>query len=178
MSEDKDFIAKSDFMKLKSFVPKLEYDKVFKMYRNVCRYLDRLKENNDEDSKEFRDALDLKNYILEDSKNRYNKGLPHKMPEKGMLSLMGYKVGNYGEPERYRQSILRRVLFEDLPFCGSVDYMKSWGKTSSKERFDKIFRSIFMFRRSAPKNHDGYEKAIIEWTDDLDWLSSYLKKDI
>jgi len=42
----------------------------------------------------------------------------------------------------------------------------------------KIFRSIFMFRRSAQKNIESFEKAIIEWTDDLDWLSSELRKEI
>tara|TARA_Y100001970_G_scaffold175299_1_gene213822 strand:- start:615 stop:722 length:108 start_codon:yes stop_codon:yes gene_type:complete len=35
-----------------------------------------------------------------------------------------------------------------------------------------------MFRRSAQKNIEGFEKAIIEWTDDLDWLSSELRKEI
>ena len=175
---DFDFIAKSDFTKLKTIVPKLEYDKVFSMYRKVCNYLDYLEENNKGESKEFHDALDLKNLILIDSKNRHDKGIIHKMPEKGMLKLMGYKVGNDGEKENRRRLILRRVLFEDLPFCGSVDYMESWGKPTTKARYDKIFRSIFMFRRSAPKNIEGFEKAIIEWTDDLDWLSSELRKEI
>lgn len=103
-----------------------------------------------------------------------NDSVPHAQSE-GILSRLGYRVGDRGEPQSKRQQILREVFECDLwQLCTDLDsaYIAGWGAPYSPDRLKKIANSLAAFvangtRRTAPPIH-----AISEWKADLEWLKS------
>jgi hypothetical protein len=91
--------------------------------------------------------------------------------EDGLLSFYGYKVGIKGLPELERHKILDAVFTLPLLSVNSEAYLKEWGEPNSKERLQKLSRSIAAFARTAKGRTNGdFSKAIQDWESDLIYL--------
>lgn len=92
-------------------------------------------------------------------------------PKEGLLSFMGYRVGQKGAVEESRRAILDYIYARDVPNVTSVDYMLKWGKPNTGKRLLKLARSIGNFVKNAKrKDVIAYMVSIIEWESDLDYL--------
>ena len=92
-------------------------------------------------------------------------------PSIGMLKSFQYAVGNDGLSQKKRQKILDTIFYSDLPVIGSPAYTIEWGEKKSKERYFKLVRTIKSLLSSATSsNRDGWEKAVIEWREDLQYI--------
>ncbi len=91
-------------------------------------------------------------------------------PQQGVLSCMGYRVGQGGRPAVTRQAILRRALTERLPNVSSPAYMDEWGDPSTCDRLRKMAESIAAFCKNMKRKHDPSAEAIDDWETDLEWL--------
>lgn len=89
----------------------------------------------------------------------------------GLLSYVGYNVGNDGERTVVRQKILDCVFHNVLPNVESKDYMKEWGSPESTSRLKKLAEALAAFTRNAKRNYNAdYSQAIEDWQHDLDYL--------
>ena len=92
-------------------------------------------------------------------------------PAEGMMSTMGYRVGDtQGIKQEYRIMILIEVLEGPLPFVESPSYMREWGEDGSLDRYNKLKRFLNgEINSPLQKNH---YRAISEWKEDLKWLEN------
>jgi hypothetical protein len=90
-------------------------------------------------------------------------------PDNGLLSTMGYKVGNDGVSKKRREILLTRILTHTIPFCGSPAYMYEWGGPNTRKRYNKL-TTVIQLLIIKKKYIPGIEKAIIEWSEDLIYL--------
>ena len=93
------------------------------------------------------------------------------LPEIGMLKTFGYSVGESGERKEVRREALQMVFDSELPLVGSPAYTVEWGEPRSRKRVDKMKRSLAAFISNADP---GWEKAILEWQEDLDFIRQEL----
>ncbi len=95
--------------------------------------------------------------------------------EIGVLAASGYHVG-YTKPvkKEKRQEILRHiVLYDDLSDVQDEDwvYGDEWGLAGSNERFNKIYDFLrLLIRNAESKNIPGFDRAINEWAEDIQFL--------
>lgn len=93
--------------------------------------------------------------------------------EKGLLGIMGYRVGQNGLSEFQRRDLLSAIYEESLVQCGSPDYMAQWGNNSTSTRLQKLANCLATFTRNAKRRHlVSLTKSVQNWEDDL----SFLKK--
>ena len=94
-------------------------------------------------------------------------------PEEGLLSVLGYHVGQQGEKKEKRHRILDYVISGELPPVGSPAYMFEWGEAKSRKRFLKL-RTVLkrLFFKAKGFN---WEKAMIEWDADLEYIEKKWK---
>jgi hypothetical protein len=86
----------------------------------------------------------------------------------GLLSFLGYNVGQKGAYRNERQHILDYVYNERLPRVDSVEYMAEWGELETSRRLRKLAESLASFARMARrKNSADMRLAISEWEEDL-----------
>ena len=98
-------------------------------------------------------------------------------PDIGMLKSFQYAVGNDGLSQKKRQNILNMIFNSDLPVVGSPAYTLEWGEKKSKKRYYKINRTLNSLLSSATSNkREGWEKAVIEWREDIEYIENNLKK--
>jgi hypothetical protein len=90
-------------------------------------------------------------------------------PENGVLSIVGYKVGNDGGAERERRQKLDFIMSGVLPPVSSPAYMAEWGAPNSRERYRKLHRVIRVLA-SSNKHFPNRELAIQHWEEDLVYL--------
>lgn len=91
--------------------------------------------------------------------------------EVGLLSFIGYKVGQKGLDELERHTILAFIYKEQLPLVNSIEYMAEWGVPESGHRLKKIAESIAAFiRNTKRKKVKSYQQAIFDWKNDLEYL--------
>lgn len=89
----------------------------------------------------------------------------------GVLSYLGYKVGENGAEENTRHSILTSIYCNNLPNLISQEYMLTWGAPNSAIRLKKMANSIAAFTRNARRNNPiVFIVAIDEWEADLLFL--------
>ncbi len=89
----------------------------------------------------------------------------------GLLSFMGYRVGNNGVPASHRRDILDYIYHEEIPQVNSAEYMREWGVPKSRRRLQKAAESIAAFTRNARRNtFADMSAAIAEWEADLLYL--------
>ena len=93
------------------------------------------------------------------------------VPAEGMMSTMGYRVGDtQGIKQEYRIMIMIDVLEGPLPFVESPSYMREWGEDGSLHRYNKLKRFLNgEINSPLQKNH---YRAISEWKEDLKWLEN------
>jgi len=98
--------------------------------------------------------------------------------KEGLLSYVGYHVGNEGVPEDIRLQLLDCVFHNDLPGVQSPDYMAEWGLPKSTDRLRKMAEAIAAFTRNAKGKSADYSEATANWESDLDYLfhKYYLKR--
>jgi hypothetical protein len=91
------------------------------------------------------------------------------IPATGMLASLGYHVGSaLGEKACVRRKILKHVLERQLPMVSSRQYTEEWGLPKSSKRYRKL-NQFFHGQLSNPAN-SGHERAMIEWSEDLEWV--------
>lgn len=99
--------------------------------------------------------------------------------KQGLLSYMGYTVGEKAKPAKKRQEILDEVFkMVELPKVNSQQYLEEWSTAESGKRLSKMAHSIACFARNAKrKDPDSYALSIENWEDDLTWLENKFYKD-
>jgi len=96
-------------------------------------------------------------------------GLSSGAPAEGMMSTMGYRVGDtQGIKQDYRIMIMIEILKGPLPFVESPSYMREWGNDGSLDRYNKLKRFL-NGEINSPLQRNNY-RAIAEWKEDLKWL--------
>lgn len=98
---------------------------------------------------------------------RLDSGFAHyDTPEVGMLSTVGYRVGNYGEKLHIRRKLLEVVMTRHLPFVGSLAYTAAWGEPLSTQRYRKLINTLCGFIENA-RNNPAQALACQHWEEDL-----------
>lgn len=90
-------------------------------------------------------------------------------PEQGVLSVVGYKVGNGGDSEKIRRLKLDYIMSGSLPPVASPAYMAEWGAPSTRQRYRKLHRVIRVLASSG-KAFPNMELAVQHWEEDLGYL--------
>ena len=90
-------------------------------------------------------------------------------PQKGMLSHLGYHVGESGLYEDNRRNILDFTYTGELPNFNDQSYMDQWAKPRTSARLRKMAESIGAFCRNMKRN-DPNSLAVKEWEADLEYL--------
>jgi hypothetical protein len=97
-------------------------------------------------------------------------------PAAGVLSEMGYRVGNTrGLAPNARRAILRDVLNVQLVATSpeTEHYLREWGPPGSATRLRKTKRCLGGFIAGAErKKHANMSAAIADWESDLEWLNT------
>jgi hypothetical protein len=89
----------------------------------------------------------------------------------GLLSFMGYRVGQNGVPASHRRDILDYIYHENIPQVNSAEYMRGWGVPKSRKRLKKTADSLAAFTRMARRNLlADMSVAIDDWETDLVYL--------
>lgn len=91
--------------------------------------------------------------------------------KEGLLSYLGYRVGNKGLRLDKRRLILDKVFLCPLPMLDNAAYLADWGKPASATRLHKLAEAIAAFTRNAKRNYNAnMEKSIRDWESDLGYL--------
>ena len=119
--------------------------------------------------KELKDKITL---VQNEWERRREDEFPEYYPmfglEKGLLSVMGYKVGIEGLKPEVRRSILADLIEGPIPLVGNPEYMDRWGKDNSSERVRMVTGSLYAFSQNRdPVTH---QQAIRDWEEDLEWV--------
>lgn len=88
----------------------------------------------------------------------------------GVMSYVGYHVGEKGQPRNIRWKILDCVFHNPLPNVISESYMSEWGEPETRHRFAKM-QSFLMYFSENPGRGD-FRKAIAEWDQDLSYVNN------
>jgi hypothetical protein len=97
----------------------------------------------------------------------------------GLLSFVGYRVGQSGESRNTCQEILDWVYeCPNLPKVNSEEYINGWGTEQSPERLKKMANSLAGFINSKKNHHDDFNEALNDWEQDLEYLKKeyYVKE--
>ncbi|MDA0900366.1 MAG: hypothetical protein O3B35_04985 [Proteobacteria bacterium] len=125
------------------------------------------------DNKRSQEELKIANTRIELIKlewiKRRKEGIYLHKPQKGLLSAMGYHVGETnGLKEKYRRLRLLSLLRGPIPYIGGPDYMEQWGDDGAAKRYNKLINVLNNLLFKA-KNF-GWLKAENEWGMDINWL--------
>lgn len=90
-------------------------------------------------------------------------------PQEGLLSFLGYHVGQNGVRADDRRAILDSTYKGSLPNVNSAEYMASWEAPGSADRLRKLAESLAAFCRNQ-KRRDPSAVAVREWEADLEYL--------
>ena len=95
-------------------------------------------------------------------------------PTEGMLGFLGYHVGHSGEPKERRRYLIDFIMLEELPLVQSPAYLLEWDKPNSWGRYKKLQRvlqgMILTTQSRKDIEYKDFDKAIMEWKDDLEYL--------
>ena len=93
------------------------------------------------------------------------------MPDVGMLSTIGYRVGNGGERESLRRKLLDHVMTAELPLVDSLVYTRQWGEPRSSKRLWKLLRTLEGLAAGA-EGRASQALACTHWREDRDYVES------
>ena len=89
------------------------------------------------------DLIMLIGLIKSEWVNRLYEDDSNGLPSEGLMSVMGYRVGDtQGVKKNYRRLIMREILIGPIPLVGSPAYMREWGTDGSIQRFKKMQRFL------------------------------------
>lgn len=90
----------------------------------------------------------------------------------GMLSIMGYSVGQSGDlTDQERRRLLDHIFSENLPVIPSVASRNEWGDPETPKRLKKMANCLASFCRNAKRRSDrDMDLAIARWEADLRYL--------
>ena len=148
-------------------IPNLDDIRLSKLFVNAQKLLDKNEQNND--------AKLVLNAVKDEWERRLRLFHQNKYkassPKNGILSVIGYKVGNEGEKTSVRRKMLDYIMSETLPPVASPAYMAEWGDTLSKDRYRKLHRvlRVLAINGASMVNMD---KAVSEWEDDLEYIEN------
>ena len=92
-------------------------------------------------------------------------------PQEGMLSYLGYHVGEtQPTPSEVRRRILEYAFECDLPPINGLAYFEAWGEPRSTKRLNKLANTLAAFTRNAKRKDASTAKAINDWESDLCFL--------
>ena len=92
-------------------------------------------------------------------------------PQQGLLTEMGYRVGNKDPGVHTRHAILKRVFQGPLVPVFSQEYMEGWGRDETLLRLYKLAWSIASFADLRLRKLGGVpDPAVQTWIEDLEWL--------
>ena len=135
-----------------------------KYYRTLSKRL--VDETNPAKAKNCQTVIEL---IELEWRNRLEENDSSAYPGEGLMSTMGYRVGDtQGIRVEYRRMIIQNVLEGPIPFVDSPAYMREWGQDKSIQRYKKLKRFLSSEIHS-PLQKNNY-RAISEWKEDLIWL--------
>jgi hypothetical protein len=149
-------------------IPTMSDQQLLNLFKNAVQLISR-SENPDAQSvlaaieREWKQRLD---------RARDGKTIAER-PSRGMLQELGYKVGESGERTPTRRQILTHLLEHELPLVGSPSYTDEWGTPNSPKRYWKLvrfFESQLTNRAHHNRAHHNMDKAMIEWSEDLEWV--------
>jgi len=92
--------------------------------------------------------------------------------EEGLLSCIGYHVGNDGKHPHVRHYLLDWIFHkEELPKVKSEEYMNEFGTPKSPQRLHKMANILASMARDFKRNyHADYSQAISDYETDLEYL--------
>jgi hypothetical protein len=157
-------------------IPHLDLRQLVKMFNNALRVL-----IDEKQAAKASDARRLKSLIQREwSKREFpifkaSAACDHdyagNCPDEGMLSFLGYHVGNDGQPQPLRRAILVEICEGELPPVCSQTYLAQWGAPRSPERYHKLVRTLIALAESeSRKPQQNLKRAIGERIDDLRFL--------
>ena len=158
-----------DVEKIIKLIPHKNDNEICQMFKNAIDII-----ANDKPLKQ--DAMKMMSAIQTEWRRRiklYKEGkYSPARPKQGMLDFLGYNVGHKGEPTKRRRYLIDFVISEELPLVQSPAYTLEWGDKKSRKRYKKLHRVLqgLITNFSNRKEDFDYDKAIIEWKEDLDYL--------
>ncbi|MDB4244689.1 hypothetical protein N9832_00010 [Amylibacter sp.] len=154
-------------MKIIKTIPNLDDNTICRIFVNTQRIL--LKDKNNADANNVLDAIkiewDKRLKLFQIGKYKAAS------PEQGILSVVGYKVGNNGEKLEIRHQMLDYIMSDILPPVSSPAYMAEWGEKLSSTRYRKLHRVIKVLASSG-ETIGNMDKAVNEWKTDLNYLEN------
>ena len=157
--------------KIISNLPNFDEDKLAKIFQNCCVVI------SDDKPEKYEAESIIEAIKLEWKRRSTLSASSRTRPNIGMLGFLGYKVGQEGETKKKRQFILNYVVNEQLPFVQSPMYIKEWGDPKSKKRYLKTYNVIKNFiDKYTNYKQSGFEKALIEWSEDIQYLKMLYRK--
>ncbi|MBG76459.1 MAG: hypothetical protein CFH22_00958 [Alphaproteobacteria bacterium MarineAlpha5_Bin12] len=159
-----------------NLLPKKDDNQICRMFINAIDII-----SNNKPQKE--DAMKMLNAIQSEWKKRSELFLVGKYkatsPKLGMLGFLGYHVGHQGEPTKRRRFLIDWIMTNELPLVQSPSYTLEWKNPNSLGRYKKFHRVLQSLITSNEKRKDNeyrdFDKAIMEWKDDLDYLENKWK---
>ena len=147
-----------------AIIEKKSNQRLAEYYRTLMkRYVDSV------DSVKSKDLEAVIEIIKREWMKRLEEGDQLGLPDEGLMSTMGYRVGDtQGIKAPYRRMIMKEILEGPIPFVGNPAYMLEWGSDGSIERYNKMKRFLTS-EIKMPMQKNNY-RAISEWKEDLQWL--------
>ncbi|TLS66493.1 hypothetical protein FEF65_10010 [Mariprofundus erugo] len=148
-------------------IPDMDDNKLLVLFHNALRK----KEQGDSRAESVLDAVQSEWKLrLEQAKLGKYKAT---MPEEGMLKTFGYCVGSSGVVDSaVRQKLLVVIFKSDLPVVGSPAYTLEWGEKLSKERMNKMRKTLIGF--IANNRYPTQALAREHWKEDLEFIEKAL----
>lgn len=144
-------------------------EKAFSAYREIGELLDSCKKRKIEAERRESDGY-FKWPTTDAPASKFGFDCENYSYNEGLLSFVGYHVGNNGKNTYTRRKILDCVFHNKLPRVNSEEYMNEWGTEETPARLKKMADCLATFIRDKKRNSNDYSKSIKEWESDLDYL--------
>ena len=98
--------------------------------------------------------------------------------DEGVLSALGYHVGEHGLRAAARHQVLHHAFLlhaDRLPRVGDQSYRKEWGAAASQQRLRKMVDCLTSFAANARNRRRPTTLAIDDWESDLEWIDANLR---
>ena len=145
-------------------IPNLSDEELLRLFKNAFDLIERKK------------SEEQANHVLQGIQNEWELRLKKHIsgdykperPKIGILSSLGYSVGESGVKSKRRRLIIDYIINGTLPFVGSPAYMAEWGGPFTGKRYHKL--QTVLSEMVLQNKNKGWDKAIIEWNEDLGYL--------